>query len=221
MKKFINLIANLNIIIGVILIISPIPIVIYKISAATKQKELLQNSNYETEVLAKTPFQNAQLKKIPTVEDSTNKVESNEVWTPAIPETTATSYNSAIRIPSIGLDTSIYESAYAQFGLDAGIWRMPDQGTPESYDKPMVLAAHRWGLDTYDEAYRTKNLFYKLPDLKAGDQISIMWNGKVYKYQVTEKEENDHVSKMDDLILVTCRDYHSDIRIIVYAKLIN
>jgi len=124
-----------------------------------------------------------------------------------------------ITINSIGVDTKIFEGVDTA-ALEEGIWRMPYHGTPDDQvsDQPVVLAGHRWGEDglTYD--YRSKNLFLNLPNLNRGDLIEITWNGKTYKYSVSDVQKNNYVEKLSDLILITCVDYVSTSRYFVFAE---
>lgn len=132
-----------------------------------------------------------------------------------------------LSIPKIGVDTIIWEGESDNYdkALKKGVWRVndfatPDMATPNS-GKPVILAAHRFGYIEWTQEYRLKNSFYKLPDLKPGDEVEIVWNQHRYKYQVTKLEEGEQISDYSsDLILYTCKYLVSPIRIFVYAKLI-
>lgn len=133
-----------------------------------------------------------------------------------------------LSIPKIGLDTVIWEGALDNYesALRKGVWRVDDFATPDTslgeFDRPVILAAHRFGYIDWSQEYRLKNSFYNLPDLKTGDEIEIVWDKHRYKYQVTKVEEGTEITDYSsDLIMYTCKFLVSPIRIVVYAKLIN
>lgn len=129
-----------------------------------------------------------------------------------------------LSIPKIGVDTILWESSSERYeeALRKGVWRVSDFATPDKPEgKPVILAAHRFGYLEWTQDYRLKNSFYKLPDLKNGDMIEIIWNQHRYNYQVTRVEEGTAISDdSSDLILYTCKFLVSPVRILVYAKLI-
>lgn len=132
-----------------------------------------------------------------------------------------------LNIPKIGVETEIWESDQNTYekALRKGVWRVPDFATPDTgygeFGRPVILAAHRFGYVDWSQEYRLKNSFYKLPDLKVGDNIEITWDKHRYKYQVTKLEEGTQITDYSsDLILYTCKFLVSPIRIVVYAKLI-
>ncbi len=133
-----------------------------------------------------------------------------------------------LSIPKIGVDTIIWEGESDNYdkALKKGVWRVNDFATPDmetpGSGKPVILAAHRFGYIEWTQEYRLKNSFYKLPDLKPGDEVEIVWNQHRYKYQVTKLEEGEKITDYSsDLILYTCKYLVSPIRIFVYAKLMN
>lgn len=133
-----------------------------------------------------------------------------------------------LSIPKIGVDTVIWEGEgddYEQ-ALRKGVWRVGEFGSPDlpfgdAQDEPMILAAHRFGYLEWSQEYRLRNSFYKLPDLKKGDEIEVVWDQVRYKYQVTEVEEGTEITDYaSDLIMYTCKFLVSPVRIFVYARLI-
>ena len=131
-----------------------------------------------------------------------------------------------LSIPKIGVDTIIWEGESDNYdkALKKGVWRVNDFATPDMASpgsgKPVILAAHRFGYIEWTQEYRLKNSFYKLPDLKPGDEVEIVWNQHRYKYKVTKLEEGEKITDYSsDLILYTCKYLVSPIRIFVYAKL--
>jgi sortase (surface protein transpeptidase) len=134
-----------------------------------------------------------------------------------VPVDTVTHVNGAIRIPTLGVDTRLYESQNAELGLEYGIWRDPNHGTPDRYDKPIVLGGHRWGKEEFTWDFRTKNLFFKFDQLRGGEIVEIDWNNKTYLFKIRKVEQNFVVNDMADLIMYTCVYYGSPERYIVYA----
>lgn len=163
------------------------------------------------------------------VSDSAGQTASVE--TPIIAEVTRDTTLPAghyLNIPRIGVDTSILEAASDQYekALRKGVWRVGEFASPaEASAKaglPMILAAHRFGYLEWSQDYRLKNSFYKLPDLKSGDMVEIVWDQHRYTYQVQKVEEGTEITDYSqDLILYTCKFLVSDIRIVVYANLVN
>jgi len=122
-------------------------------------------------------------------------------------------------IDKIGVNGQIHEGDNWEEILKNGIWRTPDWGTPESSNRPIILASHRWGYLDWTNTFRKLNSFYNLPKLEPGDTISIIWNQRQYNYQVFLKESSESITDFSaDLILYTCQLWNSPIRIFVYAK---
>lgn len=133
-----------------------------------------------------------------------------------------------LSIPKIGVDTVIWEGESDNYdkALKKGVWRVGDFGVPDrsldsARDKPMILAAHRFGYLEWTQEYRLKNAFYNLPKLKNGDMVEIIWDQHKYTYQVQEVVEGTEITDYtSDLILYTCKFLVSPTRIFVYARLI-
>ena len=131
-----------------------------------------------------------------------------------------------ITIPTLGLDTTVWEassSAYEE-ALRRGVWRVPEFGIPDDSEqgRPIILAAHRFGYVDWTQAYREKNSFYNLPDLKVGESVILTWNQHRYTYKVTKIEEGSEIADYkSDLILYTCKFLVSPIRVFVYAELVK
>ena len=129
-----------------------------------------------------------------------------------------------IRIPSIGVDTEIQESIleYYEEALKKGIWRVSDFGTPYTRNKPIIMAAHRYGYLAWTSIFRRKNSFFSLPKLKEGDIVEIIWRQRKYVYEVYATEESEKISDYSaDLILYTCEALSSPVRIYKYARLLE
>lgn len=127
-----------------------------------------------------------------------------------------------LSIPKIDVDTVIWEGEVNNYNkaLKKGVWRVTDFATPDvSSGKPIILAAHRFGYLEWTQEYRLKNSFYKLPDLKNGDMVEIVWDQHRYTYQIQKVEEGTEIKDYSsDLIMYTCKFLVSPIRIFVYAK---
>lgn len=130
-----------------------------------------------------------------------------------------------VAIPTIGVDTEIWEadSARHEEALRKGVWRVPEFATPESSgERPIILAAHRFGYVSWSQSYREKNSFYQLPDVKVGESIVLTWNQHRYTYKVKKIEEGVAITDYgSDLILYTCKFLVSPQRIFVYAELVK
>lgn len=78
-------------------------------------------------------------------------------------------------IPTIKLMQPILEGTNPQT-VNRGVWRLPDGSTP-SQESNTVLIGHRF-------SYKNPSVFYHLDKVKAGDNIYVSWNKKVYLYKV-------------------------------------
>jgi len=64
--------------------------------------------------------------------------------------------------------------------------------------------------------------FYNLPSITKRDIIDIIWDQRVFSYEIYNAEESTYISDYNaDLILYTCKFYNSPIRIFRYARAIN
>ena len=129
-----------------------------------------------------------------------------------------------VKITSAGIDTPIREATIDNFetALKKGVWRVSDFGTPYSREKPIILAAHRYGYLAWSIPYRLRNSFYNLPKLKVGDTVEIIWRQRKYVYEVYAESEGDEITDFSaSLILYTCEALNSPVRIFKYAKLIK
>jgi len=129
-----------------------------------------------------------------------------------------------LTIPSTGINVAIKEGGEEQ--LEHGAWhRFPERGNPELGGN-FILSAHSfvWGI-TPDQVTE-KSYFYSLKDVNVGDDINIRWNGKDYKYKVSEtfqvkpnQIEIEKPSIEPKLTIYTCTESGSaDGRVVVVAK---
>ncbi len=213
MKNLIKIVAQLNIFLGAILIISPMGFLgMYATGFFTPQQVFAENSERETEIITQSPVIDFEI-------EETTIIESYEVFD--VPENTSTDFGNRLIIPSVGIDTVIWENGNGIDALERGVWRMPYHGAPDRNSEPVVLAAHRWGEDNLTWEHRKQHLFLNLPDMKVGDEITITWFGEEYKYRVSHAEVNTEITRLDDLILMTCDSYHSLDRVFIYAEKIE
>jgi len=133
-------------------------------------------------------------------------------------------YENSIKISSIKVEGLIYEAQGENYeeALKKGLWRVSDHGTPYDRELPTIIAAHRYGYVSWSNIFRRKNSFYNLPDLKAGETIEILWRQRKYTYAVYGESEGLEITDYTaDLILYTCEDLSSDIKIFKYARLLE
>ena len=124
-----------------------------------------------------------------------------------------------IKIKSIGVDTQIKQLPIdrSEDALKVGAWMPINFGTPNS-DGPVIVAAHRFGYLKWTNLFRRQHSFFNFPKLKEGDQVDIIWHQRDYKYKIYKIESNTEISNYNsDLILFTCNDLVSNMRIVVYA----
>jgi sortase (surface protein transpeptidase) len=149
-------------------------------------------------------------------------VKEAEPWQPPVDESLPGGH--WLMIEKIGVDTPILEAPVEEHEevFRQGVWRVPDFGTAYERELPMILAAHRFGYLSWTNEYRFKNSFYKLPQLEEGDEVKVIWDKREYVYEVYEAGESEEITNYTaDLILYTCKFLESDVRIFVYARLIE
>ncbi len=209
MRFLLKIFAHLNIIIGTVLVLIPIA---YLVIASTPALWYRINPSAladEVAAITKSPFS--------PQSDTLADYELSSLQTPAID--TLLPAGRRIVIPSLGVDTEINLDKDERTALSKGAWLMPDYGSPgNDLNMPIVISAHRWGSVTLSPEFRAKNLFINLPQLEIGNKIEIYWDQRKYVYQVVALEETDYVSRLSDLILITCKFINSPQRIIVYAE---
>jgi len=129
-----------------------------------------------------------------------------------------------LTIATVGIQTQIQESGMNDYeeALTKGVWMVPDFGTPQKRDYPTIMAAHRFGYLKWSIPYRLKNSFYSLPKVKLGDNIEIIWDQRMYHYEVYKEGKGEEIEDYSaDLILYTCEDLTSPVRIFKYARLLE
>ncbi len=169
-------------------------------------------------------FSSALLKTVSGKSGTENKPDAVETvqWQPLFDP--KYSRETTLKIPEIGVDTVINESTMENYedALKKGVWRIPDFGTPVDREKPVILAAHRFGYLKWSNLYRRKNSFYNLPKLKNGDLIEIVYKQRKYVYEVYAEDRGEEITDYSaNLILYTCETLNSKVRIFKYARLLQ
>ena len=129
-----------------------------------------------------------------------------------------------LKIPEINVDTVINERTVENYedALRLGVWRVPDFGTPADRNRPMIIAAHRFGYLEWSNLFRRKNSFYNLPKLRNGDIVEIVYKQRKYTYEIYAEGRGDEINDYSaNLILYTCETLNSKVRIFKYARLIK
>ena len=124
-------------------------------------------------------------------------------------------------IKKIGVNGLINEGGEEALAL--GVWHLPRTSTPDKGGNT-VLSAHRWKYKPPDP--RT---FYNLDKLEIGDEVQVVWQGKMYIYKVRdifevtpEKVEILAPSDKPELTLFTCTPLYSTARrLIIKADLVK
>jgi sortase (surface protein transpeptidase) len=145
---------------------------------------------------------------------------SGEIKKPPLPDIDPSlPKDNGLIIDKIGVKGAIHEGTDWEEILKTGIWRVPDFGTPESNQLPIILAAHRWGYLDWSAAFRKLNSFYSLPKLVVGDTVEVIWNQRPYEYKIYSVSTGTKITDYNaNLILYTCQMWDSPVRFFVYAN---
>ncbi|HHX99106.1 TPA: sortase [Candidatus Dojkabacteria bacterium] len=169
-----------------------------------------EETNKETEKIIKEVVP-------PKVEIEEKKTESVRLDIP--PLNTSLPEGKFVKIPKIEVNSPISTSKNSDEGLKNGTWIVKEYGTPEQPDLPIILAAHRFGYSSWSTEKRNRISYYNLPKTGDGDEITIYWNQREYKYKIYKSEESTYITDYTaDLILYTCKFFNSPIRIFRYAQ---
>lgn len=154
--------------------------------------------------------------------EATAQSTKNLSYQPALDESLP--LGNSLSIPKLGVKTPIYEDSYEnhELALKKGAWRVNDFGSPADRSMPTIVAAHRFGYLAWTNEYRHTHSFYNLPKLSQGDTVEIVWRQRKYVYEIYAASEGEEISDYAaDLILYTCRDLNTNIRIFRYARLLE
>ncbi len=126
-------------------------------------------------------------------------------------------------IPAIGVRTELLHTDNPEEALMEGVWKVPEYGEPGQLDKPIILAAHRFGWEWWWQSdYWRYNSFYLLPDTQPGDVVEIISDQRKWVYEIYAGEEGSEITDYDaDMILYTCKFLTSPVRHFRYARLID
>jgi sortase (surface protein transpeptidase) len=126
-------------------------------------------------------------------------------------------------IPRIGVRTQLLKTETPDPALEKGVWWVPDFGQPGDEDKPMILAAHRFGYKWWwQNDYWKYHSFYLLPELEPGDTVEIIADQRKWTYEIYAGEEGEEITDYQaDLILYTCKYLKDTVRYFRYARLVN
>jgi sortase (surface protein transpeptidase) len=179
-----------------------------------------------TSVLAPTAQEVAASK---TILDTVSNITNIRTANPAVPLTyqprvdPSLPVQSKLKIPSIGVNATLQEATYDNYesALKKGPWRVSDFGTPADREQPTIIAAHRFGYLAWSNLFRRKSSFYNLPKLAVGDTVEIDWGQRKYLYEIYSEDKGGNITDYyADLILYTCEDLMSEVRIFKYGKLL-
>jgi sortase (surface protein transpeptidase) len=188
-----------------------------------------QTSNVLASTIASTALAASETITNPTVTPSPDLSPSPEAPTPTptptltpkiIPEVDPSlPTENGLIIDKIGVRGEIHEGEDWQAILKQGIWRVPSFDNPLENDRPIILAAHRWGYLEWSASFRKLNSFYNLPQVKVGDTIKIIWDQRPFEYKVYATETGTQITDYKaNLILYTCQLWNSPVRFFVYAN---
>ncbi len=125
-------------------------------------------------------------------------------------------------IPRIGVRSKLQPTEEPDAALASGIWWAPDFGKPGEMDKPMIVAAHRYGWQWWWKTdYWRYHSFYNLPQTESGDIVEVISDQRKWLYEIYAGEEGTEISDYEaDLILYTCKFLNSPVRYFRYANLV-
>lgn len=130
-----------------------------------------------------------------------------------------------VNIPKMGVDSEIYEATLDNYesALRRGVWRVPDFSIPsETYKKPIILVAHRFGYLEWSNLYRRQHSFFNIDKLEVGDEVKVIWEQRKYVYRIERIAEGEEIDSYNyDLILYTCKFLVSPVKIFAYGMKVN
>ncbi|MEA2056733.1 MAG: hypothetical protein U9O78_03455 [Patescibacteria group bacterium] len=125
-------------------------------------------------------------------------------------------------VPRIGVNSALQKTKDPEAALATGIWWAHDFGGPGDFDKPMIVAAHRYGWQWWWKSdYWRYHSFYYLPETKPGDIVEIISNQRKWLYEIYAGEQGVEITDYEaDLILYTCKHLNSPVRYFRYARMV-
>ena len=177
-----------------------------------KQEQDLINEFYEQqeEYVVDVPVMEEELVK----EEVAEQEEKKETTTPTI------NYIAVIKIPKIGLEKGLASKGSYWNNVNRNIEILSESDMPDVEKGNVILASH--------SGNSSISYFRKLNKLQNDDIISIVYNGKEYKYKMVnsyeiEKNGYAHIvrnAEKNTLTLITCK-HNTDKQIVVICELVE
>lgn len=177
-----------------------------------KQEQDLINNFYEQqeEYVVDVPVMEEELVKEEVVEQE----EKKETTTPTI------NYIAVIKIPKIGLEKGLASKGSYWNNVNRNIEILSESDMPDKENGNVILAGHSGNSGV--------SYFRKLNKLQNDDTVSIVYNGKEYKYKMVnsyeiEKNGYAHIvrnAEKSTLTLITCK-HNTNKQIVVICELIE
>ena len=177
-----------------------------------KQEQDLINDFYEQqeEYVVDVPVMEEELVKEEVVEQE----EKKETTTPTI------NYIAVIKIPKIGLEKGLASKGSYWNNVNRNIEILSESDMPDVENGNVILAGHSGNSGV--------SYFRKLNKLQNDDTVSIVYNGKEYKYKMVnsyeiEKNGYAHIvrnAEKSTLTLITCK-HNTNKQIVVICELVE
>ncbi|MBQ2835460.1 MAG: sortase [Clostridia bacterium] len=177
-----------------------------------KQEQDLINDFYEQqeEYVVDVPVMEEELVK----EEVAEQEEKKEKTTPTI------NYIAVIKIPKIGLEKGLASKGSYWNNVNRNIEILSESDMPDVDKGNVILASH--------SGNSSISYFRKLNKLQNDDIVSIVYNGKEYKYKMVnsyeiEKNGYAHIvrnAEKSTLTLITCK-HNTDKQIVVICELVE
>ena len=177
-----------------------------------KQEQDLINNFYEQqeEYVVDVPVMEEELAK----EEVAEQEEKKEATTPTI------NYIAVIKIPKIGLEKGLASKGSYWNNVNRNIEILSESDMPDVENGNVILAGHSGNSGV--------SYFRKLNKLQNDDTVSIVYNGKEYKYKMVnsyeiEKNGYAHIvrnAEKSTLTLITCK-HNTNKQIVVICELVE
>lgn len=177
-----------------------------------KQEQDLINNFYEQqeEYVVDVPVMEEELVEEEVVEQK----EKKETTTPTI------NYIAVIKIPKIGLEKGLASKGSYWNNVNRNIEILSESDMPDVENGNVILAGHSGNSGV--------SYFRKLNKLQNDDTVSIVYNGKEYKYKMVnsyeiEKNGYAHIvrnAEKSTLTLITCK-HNTNKQIVVICELVE
>ena len=177
-----------------------------------KQEQDLINNFYEQqeEYVVDVPIMEEELVEEEVVEQE----EKKETTTPTI------NYIAVVKIPKIGLEKGLASKGSYWNNVNRNIEILSESDMPDVENGNVILAGHSGNSGV--------SYFRKLNKLQNDDTVSIVYNGKEYKYKMVnsyeiEKNGYAHIvrnAEKSTLTLITCK-HNTNKQIVVICELVE